>query len=491
MRLASTLTGRAEELRPPPGGRVGVYVCGVTPYAESHAGHAMAAIVYDVLVRYLRWPGNPAGGHEVRFVSNYTDIDDNVIERAAELGRDPLELAAEQIGVWEEQQRALNLVFPDVRPRVTGHIDTIAEAIAAIVERGYGYATPAGDVYFRVRAKPDYGKLSRRDVDRLRVGVRLEPGEGKEHALDFALWKAAKPGEPSWPSPWGPGRPGWHIECSAMSQRYLGESFDVHGGGIDLVFPHHENEIAQAEAVTGPGSFARIWMHNGLVQRDGEKMSKSLGNVVTVREALERWSADALRLFVLGSHYRSPANLTDEALAAASAGAARIAAALRGAPGDAPDGADASSAGGEERARFVEAMEDDLATPRALAAVFGLVRAINRGRGEGRAVAGEQATLAALARGVLGLRLGEGGAADGGALDAAALAKLASAHGVACGGADAAATVEALLAARAGARAERDFARADAIRDGLAAAGVEVEDTPQGARWSAARRPAS
>ena len=483
MRLVSTLTGRAEELRPPPGGRVGVYVCGVTPYAESHAGHALAAIVYDVLVRYLRWPGNHAGGHEVRYVSNYTDIDDNVIGRAAELGLDPLALAAEHIGAWEEQQRALNLVFPDERPRVTGHIDTIAEAIAAIVERGYGYATAAGDVYFRVRAAGDYGKLSRRDIGQLRAGARLEPGEDKEYALDFALWKAAKPGEPSWPSPWGPGRPGWHIECSAMSQRYLGASFEIHGGGLDLVFPHHENEIAQAEAVTGPGSFARIWMHNGLVQRDGEKMSKSLGNVVTVREALARWGADALRLFVLGSHYRSPANLTDEALEAAAGGAARLAAALRGAP----EAAGASPEGAEARARFAEAMEDDLATPRALAAVFGLARAINRGRDAGRGVAGEQAALAELARGVLGLRLGGAEAVDGGGLDAAALARLASAHGAAVG-ADAASAVEALIAVRAEARAARDFARADAIRDGLAAAGVEVEDTPQGARWSAARR---
>ena len=519
MRLTNTLTGAVDALTPLEPGRLGIYVCGVTPYAESHVGHAMAAIVYDVLVRYLRWPGNAAGGYDVTFVSNYTDVDDNVIARAAEVGRDPLELVDENIDEWEEQQRALNLVFPDVRPRVTGHIETIVAATEAIVERGFGYATEAGDVYFRVRAKPDYGKLSHRDIDQLRSGTRFEPGEGKEFPLDFALWKATKPGEPSWPSPWGLGRPGWHIECSAMSQHYLGESFDVHGGGVDLVFPHHENEIAQAEAATG--TFAQHWLHNGLVQRDGEKMSKSIGNVVTVHDALERWRPDALRLFVLSSHYRSPANLTDEALAAAESGVDRLLAALRGIPASpgtlrgipaspgtlrgipaspgtlrgipASPGTqrEAPTAGGEsvdpsgERARFVDALEDDLGTPQALAAVFDLARAVNRGRDSGHDVRAAQATLAELTRDVLGLRLEEPDAVE--VLDVVALSKLASKHGVSCGGSDAESTIEALLAARTEARADRDFARADAIRDDLAGAGVEVADTPEGPRWSAGR----
>ena len=480
MRLTNTLTGRAEELRPPPdGGPIGVYVCGVTPYEECHFGHAQSAIVFDALVRYLRWPGNRAGGLAVAYVSNYTDVDDKIIARAAELGRDPGELADGQIALWEEQQRALNLLAPDVRPRVTEHVDAIVEAVAAIVAAGYGYATAAGDVYYRVRAMDGYGKLSHRSLGALRAGTRGEPGEGKEFALDFALWKAAKPGEPRWPSPWGEGRPGWHIECSAMSQRYLGPSFAIHGGGADLVFPHHENEIAQAEAVSGPGTFARIWMHNGLVQRDGEKMSKSIGNVVSVREALERWPPDALRLFVLGSHYRSPNNLTDAALAAARRGAARLAAALRGADGDAAaDGSAADAA--RARGRFVEALEDDFHTPRALAALFGLARTANRAGGEAGAA---RSTLRELA-GVLGLRL-DGGAA-GGAPAAGALAALAARHGLPDGG-GAEASIAALLGRRGEARAARDFALADAIRDGLAAAGVEVEDTPQGARWRASR----
>ena len=499
MRLTNTLTGAVDALTPLEPGRLGIYICGVTPYAESHVGHAMAAIVYDVLVRYLRWPGSAAGGYDVTFVSNYTDVDDNVIARAAEVGRDPLELVAENIDEWEEQQRALNLVFPDVRPRVTGHIETIVAATEAILERGYAYATDAGDVYFRVRAKDDYGKLSHRDIDQLRSGTRFEPGDGKEFPLDFALWKATKPGEPSWPSPWGPGRPGWHIECSAMSQHYLGEAFDIHGGGVDLVFPHHENEIAQAEAATG--TFARHWLHNGLVQRDGEKMSKSIGNVVTVHDALERWRPDGLRLFVLSSHYRSPANLTDEALAAAESGLDRLLSALRGIPAsqetlrgipaspgvqrEAPAGRGEAVDPSAERARFIDALEDDLGTPQALAAVFDLARAINRGRDAGHDVTAAQATLAELARDVLGLRLEEPDVLD--VLDVVALSKLASKHGVSCGGSDAESTIEALLAARTDARADRDFARADAIRDDLAGAGVEVADTPEGPRWSAAR----
>ena len=322
MRLTNTLSGAVEELEPLESGKIGIYVCGVTPYAGSHIGHAMYAIVYDVLVRYLRWPGNRAGGFDVTYVSNYTDVDDKIIERGHEQGRDPLELAQEHIDQWEREQTALGLLAPDVRPRVTEEIEAIVALIERIIEHDHAYATPQGNVYYRVRSKPDYGKLSRCDIDQLLTGTRFEPGEDKEFPLDFALWKAAKPGEPSWPSPWGDGRPGWHIECSAMSQRYLGDAFDIHGGGLDLVFPHHENEIAQSEAAGAP--FARLWVHNGLVQQGGEKMARSVGNVLTVEEALNRWSPDAIRLFVLNSHYRSPSVASDEAMQAAVQGAERL-----------------------------------------------------------------------------------------------------------------------------------------------------------------------
>jgi cysteinyl-tRNA synthetase len=475
VKLTNTLSGKLEQLEPLEPGLVRIYVCGVTPYSQSHIGHAMSAIVYDVLVRYLRWSGNPAGGLEVRYVTNYTDVDDKLIERGRDLERDPLELARANIEQWELEQRALGLLEPDVRPRVTEEIPAIIALIERIVAAGHAYATPSGDVYFRVRSKPDYGKLSHRNIEQLRTGTRFEPGEGKEFALDFALWKAEKPGEPSWPSPWGPGRPGWHIECSAMAERYLGPQFDIHGGGTDLVFPHHENEIAQSEAA-GDG-FARLWMHNGMVLRDGEKMSKSIGNVVNVEDALARWSPDAIRMFALGSHYRKPNNLTDEAMEAAERGVERLATALE-ATNTAPRGEDVDAS--PERARFVEAMEDDLNTSAALAALFDLARAINRGRDEAHDIADAQRELHELAY-VLGLRLVRDAREN---LDAEALAGLAARFGLEGANGDPHETIEALLAHREQARRSRDFATSDAVRNALAQAGIEVKDTPEGATWS-------
>ncbi len=475
MRLSDSLTGQTLELEPLRPGHVGVYVCGVTPYSASHIGHAMSAIVYDVLVRYLRWPGNRAGGLEVTYVSNYTDVDDKLIDRGAELGIDPLALANVNIEQWEREQAALGLLPPDVRPRVSTEIPAIIALIERIIANGHAYATPLGNVYFRVNSKPDYGKLSGRTIDQLRTGTRFEPGDDKEFALDFALWKAMKPGEPHWPSPWGEGRPGWHIECSAMSQRYLGDTFDIHGGGVDLVFPHHENEVAQSEAATGK-PFARLWVHNGMVLRDGEKMSKSLGNFVTVEDALAKWSADAIRVFALSSQYRKPNNLTDEALEAAGRAVDRLATALE-AKNVAADGAAAVDAS-ETRERFVEALEDDLNTSQALATLFDLARAINRGRDEGLDIGPAQHVLYELAW-VLGLRLERESVAT--AIDAEALAGVAATYGVASGAE--AQTVDALLAKRAEARAARDFATGDAIRAALEGLGIEIKDTPQGAEW--------
>ena len=450
MKLSNSLTGKTEELAPLRPGHVGVYVCGVTPYSASHIGHAMSAIVYDVLVRYLRWPGNRAGGYEVTYVSNYTDVDDKLIGRGAELGMDPLALANVNIEQWEREQEALGLLPPDVRPRVTTEIPAIITLIERIIANGHGYATPLGNVYFSVNSKADYGKLSHRTIDQLRTGTRFEPGDDKQFALDFALWKTAKPGEPHWTSPWGEGRPGWHIECSAMSQRYLGDTFDIHGGGVDLVFPHHENEVAQSEAATGQ-PFARLWMHNGMVLRDGEKMSKSLGNTVTVEDALARWSADAIRVFALSSQYRTPNNLTDEALEAAGRAVDRLATALE-AKNTAERGAAAVDAT-EAREHFIDALEDDLNTAQALAALFELARAINRGRDEGLDI------------------------------DAAALAAVAARFGLEPAPTEGE-TIEALLTRRTEARAARDFATGDAIRTALEEAGIEVKDTPQGATWS-------
>jgi len=502
MRLTNTLTGTVEEFQPVEDGKVGLYVCGVTPYDSAHVGHAMSLMVYDVLVRYLRWAGNPAGGYAVTFVSNYTDVDDKLIERARERGVDPMDLSRANIDQWEAEQVLLGLTLPDVRPRVSGEIEGIVAMIEEIVAHGLGYVTPKGDVYFRVRDKADYGKLSHRKIEDLREGTRFEPGDEKEFALDFALWKAAQPekygaDEPVWDSPWGRGRPGWHIECSAMARRYLGETFDIHGGGLDLIFPHHENEIAQAEAAAGRNTevFAGVWMHNGMVTRDNTKMSKSLGNVVNVQEALERWSPDAIRLFVLNSHYRAANNLTDEAMAAATAGVERLTNALRpaapheGIPDAMSSTSDREVDPADYRRRFVVAMEDDLATPQALSVLFNLARAINRARDGGHDVTAPQATLRDLAA-VLGLTLADpadDAAATEALLDAVALSKLAARLEVACSGKDAAATIDALIAARADARAARNFPRADEIRDALAELGVVLEDGADGTRWGVRR----
>ena len=446
MRLLNTLSGGVDDLDPVEPGKIGIYVCGVTPYDSANIGHAMSLIVYDVLVRYLRWEGNPTGPYAVTYVSNYTDVDDKLIARGRELGRDPIELAHANIEEWEREQTALGLIAPDVRPRVSEEIEAIIHHIEQIIASEHAYATPRGDVYYRVRSKDDYGKLSHRNIDQLREGTRFEPDEAKEFALDFALWKARKgPDEPAWPSPWGDGRPGWHIECSSMAQTYLGSAFDIHGGGTDLVFPHPENEIAQAEAAGG--RFARTWMHNGMVQRNNEKMSKSTGNVVSVQDALARWSPDAIRLFVLNSHYHMVNNLTDEAMDAAARGVERLTTALRESPGGAGDALDDT----ETREAFVAAMENDLATPTALAALFDLARAINRGRDEGRDVASAQATLRELG-GVLGLTFDGAGEDAAALLDAVALSKLAARLDVSCGGTAVEETIEALLERREAAR---------------------------------------
>ena len=453
MKLSDTLTGEKREFAPS-GDEVRIYVCGVTPYSSAHVGHAMSYIVFDVLHRYLEFRG-----FRVRRVQNFTDIDDKLIERAAQEGVTVEALAERRIAEYFEDMAALNIREADAYPRATQELPKIIEMTAGLIASGHAYES-GGDVYFRVRSDEEYGKLSRRSLDAMRAGARVEPGVSKEHPMDFALWKSVKAGEPAWESPWGAGRPGWHIECSAMALRYLGESVDIHGGGQDLVFPHHENEIAQSEAFTGKRPFARFWLHNGLLNMDAQKMSKSLGNLVTISEALERYSADAIRLSVLNAHYRSPGYYSDEALAGAERAAARLRQALA-APAN-PD-ADTALDPRPARERFVEAMDDDLNTPQAVAALFDLAREINRESAEGRSAAAAQETLRELA-GTLGLTLREPDAA----VDA-----------------EFAARVDALVARRAELRAARDFAGADAVRAELAAMGVELTDSPSGTTWRA------
>jgi len=461
MRIHSTLGRATTELVPRDGDTVGIYMCGPTVQAPPHLGHGRAFVVFDVLVRHLEWRG-----WGVRYVRNVTDIDDKIIARAAERGVPWDEHAREMETVFAEAMGALGVAPPDVEPRATDHIPQMVDLIGVLVDRGHAYAA-AGDVYFAVRSLPDYGKLSGRNPDDLRSGARVEPGEAKRDPLDFALWKGAKPGEPSWPSPWGPGRPGWHIECSAMAGEYLGDGFDIHGGGTDLIFPHHENEIAQSEAATG-ATFARFWMHNGMLNLAGEKMAKSTGHVIDLREAAARYPMAALRLFYLRAHYRSPLEYSIELLEESAAAWERLRAFRRRAGvAAAPDPRPVEA--------FASAMDDDLGTPEAISVLFDLVRDGNRRLDEG----GDVADLAGaydVMVGVLGLVEEEHGDEVPEALGA-----LLDAHHLEA--ASLGEAVDALVRLRTEARVVADWATADAIRNGLAAAGITLEDSPDGARW--------
>ena len=448
--LYNTLSRKVEPLSPA-GDVVRMYVCGVTPYAASHVGHAMRAVVFDVLRRYLEFRG-----YEVRHVENFTDIDDKMIAGAAQQAVTTQELAERNIEAYLREMDALKVLRAHVYPRATQEIPRILEMIKALQDRGFAYQSD-GSVYFRVRSDADYGKLSRRSLDGMRAGARVEVDERKEDTMDFALWKSQKPGEPAWDSPWGPGRPGWHIECSAMALTYLGETVDIHGGGQELIFPHHENEIAQSESFTDREPFVQFWVHNGLVRFGDDKMSKSLGNFVTASEALERFSSDALRLFFLGSHYRSSPSYADEGVAAQERAAERLRNALSA--GAVAAQADPLSAD-PYRERFVAAMDDDLNTPQALAVLFDLAHEINRARAE-RNVKGAQAALKELA-GVLGLTLEPPEDSSTG---------------------DLASMIELLIETRAELRAAKRFDLADRIRDSLAALGFALEDTARGTEW--------
>ena len=462
LRLYNSLTRQTEPFRPA-GDPVRIYVCGITPYAAAHLGHGMSLIIFDVLRRFLEWRGRA-----VRFVYNYTDVDDKMIASAGRSGSTVAELAERQISAFEEDCRRLNIQPATVNPRATEEIPQIITIIGGLIERGVAYAAK-GDVYYRVTATDDYGKLSRRTLADMIAGSRVDISDRKEHPMDFTLWKGAKEGEPAWDSPWGSGRPGWHIECSAMVLHHLGDQIDLHGGGMDLIFPHHENEIAQSESFTGAPPFVRHWMHHAMMQLGDEKMSKSLGNIISLHEALDQYGSDALRLFVLNGHYRSPLKYSAESLAAAARGAERLRLAAAGAAAgaDAESGDAAAGPHGilltQYRARFTDALADDLGTPQALACLFDLGREINRARDAGKTV-GDAITLLRELGGVLGLQfLGR---------DAA-------------GGAAPAAFVDLLVEIRTRLREVKQFALADTIRDRLADLGVGLEDGPEGTTWRA------
>ncbi|WP_018234028.1 cysteine--tRNA ligase [Thioalkalivibrio thiocyanodenitrificans] len=456
LQIHNSLTRRKEPFEPMEPGRVRMYVCGMTVYDYCHLGHARVLVVFDVVFRYLR-----ALGFDVTYIRNITDVDDKIIRRAAENGEDIRALTDRFIRAMHEDAAALGVLPPTVEPRATEHIGGMLAMIGTLIERGYAYAADNGDVYYAVAKFENYGRLSGKRIEDLRAGERVAPDEAKHDPLDFVLWKAAKPGEPAWDSPWGPGRPGWHIECSAMSVHYLGNHFDIHGGGQDLQFPHHDNEIAQSEAATCE-HFVNYWMHNGFVRVNEEKMSKSLGNFFTVREVLTRYPAEVVRCFILSSHYRSPLNYSDEPLDAARSGLTRLYTALRGL-----EAGEAGEAGEAYRRRFREAMDDDFNTPVAMAVLFDIAREINRVR---------EADLPA-ARRLAGLLRELGGALGLLEDDPEAFLK-----GAGEGGPDEAA-IEALIQQRLAAKKARNFAEADRIRDDLAARGIILEDGPGGTTW--------
>ncbi|MDO8578899.1 MAG: cysteine--tRNA ligase [Dehalococcoidales bacterium] len=402
MKIFNTLSGQKEEFVPLSGAKsrdILMYVCGVTPYSDSHVGHAMSYIYFDVIRRYLKFRG-----YTVKYVQNLTDIDDKIIDRANRLGVSVNELSGKYIQGFFDDMTALNILPADLYPRATQEIPKMLEIVKSLVDKGFAYPAK-GSVYFRVRSVADYGKLSHRTLDSMEAGIRVEPGEEKEHPMDFVLWKASKPGEPSWPSSWGPGRPGWHIECSAMSVKYLGEQIDIHGGGQDLIFPHHENELVQSESFTGKKPFVKYWMHNGLLRLGEEKMSKSLGNLVTIKEALSKYSADAIRLFVLGSYYRSPLTYSTDALEAAERGAGRLRQVM-----ELKDNSTREDAGRIDvspyQQRFAEVMDDDFGTAQAIAVLFDMARDINRAKNAGQPIENARKALLSLAN-VLGLTLNE------------------------------------------------------------------------------------
>lgn len=461
IRLYNTLSRKKEDLATLEPGVVKMYVCGPTVYNDAHVGHAMSALVFDIVRRYLEYRG-----FNVKHVMNYTDVDDKIINRANKMGIDPFVLSNQYILDFDQNLADLNIQPATAKPRVSKTMPQIIDFVKGLVERGYAYPAENGDVYFRVTHDEDYGKLSARKLDDMQAGSRIEIEEQKEHPMDFALWKSAKPGEPAWESPWGNGRPGWHIECSAMNLSELGEQIDIHGGGNDLIFPHHENEIAQSESYTGK-PFARYWMHNGMLQLGGEKMSKSLGNIISIKEFLANRDADVMRMLVLNGSYRAPLVFNDETLDAAAKGLERLVAALRPATGkgDTFTENDLNSLAAQvetTKKNFVESMDDDFNSAGALGSLFDLVRAINTARDAGAAPA-QIVPAQALIReftSVFGLRLSEKSGNTGSEK-----------------------FVDLLLEVRMEVRKQKLWQVSDLIRDRLKELNVIVEDSKDGTTW--------
>lgn len=457
LKIYNTLSRQKEAFKPIHAGEVGIYVCGITVYDLCHIGHGRTFVAFDVVTRYLRYLG-----YRVNYVRNITDIDDKIIKRANANGEAFTALVDRMIAEMHADFDALNFLRPDSEPRATQHIPDIIALVERLLARGHAYVAENGDVMFSVPTDPQYGKLSRQDLEQLQAGARVEVAEVKRNPMDFVLWKMSKPGEPSWPSPWGEGRPGWHIECSAMNCKQLGTHFDIHGGGSDLMFPHHENEIAQSTCAHD-GEYVNYWMHSGMVMVDREKMSKSLGNFFTVRDVLKHYDAETVRYFLMSGHYRSQLNYSEENLKQARSALERLYTALRGTD------VNAAAAGGESfEARFTEAMNDDFNTPEAYSVLFDMAREVNRLKAEDMAAANGMAAHLRKLSAVLGLLeqapelfLQSGSLANDGE----------------------AAEIEALIAARNAARSAKDWAAADAARDRLNEMGIELEDGPQGTSW--------
>lgn len=454
LRIYNTLTRQKEEFKPLVAGKVGMYVCGITVYDLLHMGHGRTYVSFDVMQRYFRF-----SGYDVTYVRNITDVDDKIIKRALENNETCDELTARTIGMMHEDFDSLNMLPADIEPRVTTHMPEIIDVIERLIAKGHAYVAKNGDVMFEVSTYEDYGKLGRQDLTQLVAGARVDVDDAKRDPLDFVLWKLAKPEEPSWDSPWGKGRPGWHIECSAMNSKHLGTHFDIHGGGSDLTFPHHENEIAQS-CCAFDTPYVNYWVHTGMVQVDNEKMSKSLGNFFTVRDVLKEYDAESVRYFLLSGHYRSQLNYTEDNLKQAKAALERLYTALRGVTPN----LDVELSDFAEVTKFVTAMDDDFNTPEALSVLFELAKGLNKQ---------DDAAKAADLAGVL-VKLGE----VLGILQSSPEAYLQGEQND-----DEVAQIEALIVKRNQARSDKDWGAADEARDALTAMGIVLEDGPEGTTW--------